>query len=428
MDKLYLQLGKIGDILNIAPLAYADSQKGLKVGVMACAEFADVLDGVSYVEKVVFPGKQWEIEKALTEAKKLCPTVVCTQTNGPVEQVLKCTYEPAGQKSAVTDSFNREAWKLSGRLIEWGTIPLVFDERDLEREKLLMPKGWFGKGKKKRIMLVSADSKSSPFPYKDLLLELLHLKYPTFNIIDLSLIKAERFYDLLGLYEAAHCLVSVDTAHLHLAYAVPKLPVMALVQDRPLYWHGSAWRPQHHFHCRYHDFPTRALEMFTAIDNIPLPNRDILHVYPGEVRKHDALREFPIQPGACHRDSANVLQDKERHPMLRNVVRMFLSSQPPNNYVLLSRNDTDVKSFGTFDLLDGVLKESFYAYRMNRKNGVDTFYPVVDLFAAPVEFWKSILPDIPDMVMGTDGFWSRVLLEIFKAKGAKEIEGVYRNL
>jgi hypothetical protein len=421
MDKIFLQLGKIGDVLNILPLAYADSQKGLKVGIMACAEFASVLDGCSYIEKIALDIKPWELEKALAEAKKLCPTVICTQTNGPVEQVLKCTYEPAGQKSAITDSFNREAWKLSGRLVEWGTIPLVFDKRDKEREKLLMPKGWFGAGKKKRIMLVSADSKSSPFPYKDLLLELLHLKYPTFNIIDLSTIRAERFYDLLGLYEAAHCIVSVDTGHLHLAYAVPNLPVMALVQDRQLYWHGSAWRPQHHFHCRYHDFPTRALEMFTAIEKGCPVAWSVTHVYPGEVRKDGLLQEFAIQPGACHRDSVNVLQDKERHPMLRNVVRMALQLQF-GKIICLTRNDTKM----TLDR-DLLTVAPSYAYRMNRKDGLNTFAPVVDLFAAPVEFWKAILPDIPDMVMGTDGFWSRVLLEIFKAKGATEISGIFRN-
>jgi hypothetical protein len=421
MDKIFLQLGKIGDVLNILPLAYADSQKGLKVGIMACAEFADVLDGCSYVEKVVFPGKQWELSKALEEAKKLCANVICTQTNGPVEQVLKCTYEPAGQKSAITDSFNREAWKLSGRLVEWGTIPLVFDKRDKEREKLLMPKGWFGAGKKKRIMLVSAGSTSSPFPYKDLLMELLKLKYPIFNIIDLSTIRAERFYDLLGLYEAAHCIVSVDTGHLHLAYAVPNLPVMALVQDRQLYWHGSAWRPQHHFHCRYHDFPTRALEMFTAIHNLQNTPNYSTHVYPGEIREDEILGEFAIQPGSCHRDSVNVLQDKERHPMLRNVIRMALQMQHIKDFVL-TRNDTHNQT-----IYNGKLP--CYAYRMNRdKDGHYTFAPIVDLFAAPVEFWKKILPEIPDLVMGLDGMWSRVLLEIFKAKNAKEIEGVYRNL
>ena len=45
--------------------------------------------------------------------------------------------------------------------------------------------------------------------------------------------KAERFYDLLALFERAKCLVTVDTAHLHLAYACPTLPVVAIIGANP---------------------------------------------------------------------------------------------------------------------------------------------------------------------------------------------------
>jgi len=44
-----------------------------------------------------------------------------------------------------------------------------------------------------------------------------------------------------------------------------------------------------------------------------------------------------------------------------------------------------------------------------------------------VYFWRKIFPLIPDVVMATDGFWSRILLEIFKMNNAVEIGGVYRN-
>jgi hypothetical protein len=419
MDKIYLQLSKTGDLVSILPMAYADSQKGLKVGIMACAEFASVLDGCSYVEKIVFDGNPWEIPDAFEQAKKLCPNVVVTQTNAPKDVVLKYAYEPAGQKHAATDAHNREQWKLAGMLKDWGKLPLVFDKRDKEREKGWMPKGWFGAGKKKKILLVAADSVSSPFPYRDLLLKILQINYPNFNIIDLTTIKAERFYDLLGLYEAAHCIVTVDTAHLHLAYAVPTLPVMALIQSEPLYWHGSAWRPSHHFHCRYVDFPKRALELFTAIDDIGLETR-FFHAYHGGLKKGDTIKHFAIQPGACFRDSANCLQDKEHFPMLRGAIRMFLQVCE-DDYAVLTREDTQ-------DVLFNV-PYPCYAFRMNRdKKGNDEFFPCVDLFAAPVEFWQKILPEIPDMVMGTDSYWSRVLLELFKMNGAKEIGGIYRNV
>lgn len=421
MDKLYIQLSKTGDVVNLLPLLHADAQSGLKVGMMACDEFASVLDGCSHVEKVAFDGKPWELDRAVVHAKTLCDTVIVTQTNGPREIIAKYAYEPAGQKNAVTCAHNREQFKLAGRLKEWGKHPLIFDRRNPDREKLHMPKGWFGAGKKKRIMLVALDSVSSPFPYRDLLFELLSLKYPNFNIVDLSLIKAERFYDLLGLYEAAHCLVTVDTAHLHLAAAVPTLPVMALVQDKPLYWNGSAWRSQHHFYCRYHDFPKRALELFNAIENIgSKPISKIVHVFHGDVRKNDFVRYFPIQPGSCFRDSVNVLNDKERHPMLPNVVSMMLKNCSPENAIILSRKDTKIND--GFELVT-----PSYAYRMNRdKEGNDTFFPAVDMFCASFEFWQKIQPEIPDVVFGPDAFWSRILLELFKINGAREVEGIFR--
>lgn len=417
MDKLYLQLGRTGDILNVLPLARADALAGLKVGFMACPEFADVLDGCGYVEKVVFPGRVWEVAKAHAEALKLCPNVLCLQVNGPKDEVLKCTYEPAGQTNAVTDSHNREQWKLAKRLPDWGALPLIFDQRSAGRD--LLPTG-YKKGRK--VILVSADSSSSPFPFKPLLLKLLQFQYPKAMLVDLAPIKADRFYDLLSLYEIAHCLVTVDTAHLHLAYACPQLPVMALIQDRPLYWHGSAWRPQHHFSCRYGDFPFRALELFTAIDEL---SQDLkvcraVHVYPGEVRPNDGFVNFPIQPGACHRDSVNVLNDKDRHPMLRNVIRMMTATLKPEDAVVLTRRDTQLSDFQS-QVSPG------YAFRMNRdKSGQATWAPVPDLFAAPVKFWQDLFPHVPDVVMGADSYWSRILLELFKANGAREVEGIYR--
>lgn len=425
MNKLIVQLSKTGDLCGILPICYAAAQRGEQWGIMASKEFADILDGVSYAEKIVFDDKPWLIEKAVEQAKKLCPNVVVTMTNGPVAEIEKYAYEPAGQKHAVTDSFCRESWKLAGCLKDWGKIPLVFDKRDKSRENALMPKGWFNRGKKKRIMLISAGSVSSPFPYRDLLMKLLTLNYPNFYIIDLGLIKAERFYDLLGLYEAAHCLVSVDTAHLHLAAAVPNLPVMALIQDRPIYWYGSAWRPSHHFHCRYRDFPRRAMELFTAIDNIGTGiDSNVLHVFHGGIRENSGPGCFAIQPGSCRRDAVNCLDDKEHFPMLQDVIRMVMQVAKPDSYIVLTREDTK------FDLTfeSDQPGESCYAYRMNRdKDGNNTFFPAIDLFAAKVDFWLKVFPEIPDMVLDSAPYWARVLMEIFKLHGAKEIEGIYRN-
>jgi hypothetical protein len=38
-----------------------------------------------------------------------------------------------------------------------------------------------------------------------------------------------------------------------------------------------------------------------------------------------------------------------------------------------------------------------------------------------------IFNSIPDMVLDSGAMWPRVLLELFRSKGAKEIDGIFRN-
>lgn len=423
MDKILLQVSKFGDIANILPLAKKLSESG-KIGIMVCEEYASILDGVSYVEKIVFTGKPWEIEKAFNEAKKLCENVSVVQVNGPLDAIKKLAYQPAGQEGAVTDSFSRESWKLAGHQKEWGKLPLIFDRRDSAREMALLESlGLMARGRKKKLILLSNGSASSPFPYRNLLKEIVTLKYgTTCRVIDLNEVKAERIYDLLAIYELAYCLITVDTAHLHLAAAIPRLPVMALVQDKPIYWNGSAWRPQHHFFCRYREFPWRALELFTAIDNIGVKtDSKVLQVYYGSVRPNNGVRYFPIQYGACRRDASNVLNDEYHFPMLQDAIRMAAQVADKDTQIILTREDVTVT--------ESALKQSgaSYAFRCNRsKQGLDTFAPMVDMFSAPLDFWVRIFPKIPDVVFGIDAHWSRILCEIFKSEGAIEIDGIYR--
>jgi hypothetical protein len=110
--------------------------------------------------------------------------------------------------------------------------------------------------------------------------------------------------------------------------------------------------------------------------------------------------------------------------MLQDVIRMVMQVAKPNDVIHLCREDT--KSELSIPRED--ISTPRYAFRMNRdKDGNDTFFPAVDLFAAPVDFWVKIFPSIPDVVMGADAYWPRILMEIFRANGAVEISGVFRN-
>jgi hypothetical protein len=114
-------------------------------------------------------------------------------------------------------------------------------------------------------------------------------------------------------------------------------------------------------------------------------------------------------------------------PMLRNAIEMFTQTPLPDQTVILVRSDTKFKDYlATASACQA--SPPRYAYRMNRDQaGHDTFFPATDLFAARVEFWKQILPELPDICMDDGAFWSRALLEVFKMHGAREIEGIYRE-
>ena len=198
---VWVQLGRLGDILNILPMLWKDAQSGVKPKLMVAAEYASVLEGVSYVEPIIYNGPHYEIAKAVEQAKAIGGAVVrCLQVNGPEEETLHYTYEPAGLSGAATTSFNKESWRVAGRLREWDECyPLVFDQRSPEREAALLKA--CGVNKHRPIVLLCVSGNSSPFPYAPLLKRLVELRFDRkFRVLELP--QAERIYDLLALYSA----------------------------------------------------------------------------------------------------------------------------------------------------------------------------------------------------------------------------------
>lgn len=430
--KTYIQLGRIGDILNILPLLHADFKRGEKQSLMVASEFSSLLEGVSYVDPVVYPGPHYEIGKAVDLAKTLGRPWVCVQTNGPLEACREFVWKPAGMEGNTCPSFQMEPYRACGRLKEWNDdLPLVFDRRDKEREAKLiervLPKV---RGPKKKLMLVHVDGISSPFPYKKLLMGLLEMKFSKqYRIVDLGKITAERFFDLLGLYELADVLVAGDSAPLHLAKACPTLPVVALTRDKPTLWNGSAWQPQHIAYCRYGDFPDRAFDVLRSIKNIehPLISKKVC-VCSAYENHYIASVEFlpvPIELGSCGRDSSNTLNDSERHPYLKDALKMGLRKCESGGLLCLTKPKTNV----TTSLVNPFSDAPVYAYRINRDSTHEVFQPVIDLLCAKKEFWQEHMKEIPDLIMGADYHWGNVLWAMFKKYGAVDATGCcWRNV
>ncbi len=424
--RTYVQLGRYGDILTVLPLLWRDAQRGERSRIMVAKEFASVLEGVGYCDTAIFDGPYHEIGKACEEAEKLGGPVVCTQINGPTELVREFSYGPAGQQCAVCTSYQKEMWKLAGALKEWDEqYPLVFDRRDPGREAALvnsvLPKR---KGKKKPVLLLALGGTTSPFLWRGM------VEYAASRVLDkkyrvITLPHAERLYDLVGLMECADLMMATDSAPLHLARAIPQLPVIAFANDQPRLWNGSSWRPQHVAYCRYGDFATRYEEVMTLVeqyrfDRPPIHNGPVCHrvwnSYAETPQKRAAMLQpfplsnmidLPIEPGSCGRDSVQLLKDEKRVPYLKDCLRMGMQRARANDYIMLTRPGIRMKEIS-------FTGDASYAYRLQGGK----HFPVVDLFCAKKEWWKAHLAEIPDYLLGGDFFWSHGLWAIFKKHGA----------
>lgn len=471
MNKLLVQLGRYGDLVNILPLLYHDFQKGERWSVMVAKEFANIFDGVSYADPIVFDGPMFQLDQAMAEAQKINPAAITCQLVGPTETIRSVVTMRNGMEyRATTESFLKDQWSIIGRANEWRErYPLVFDRRDKVRETKLCAEA-LPKNKKKNILVFTSGT-SSPFPYTGLLIELLGMKFgKRFNIVDASKVKAERIYDLLGLMERAHCLICTDSAPLHLAYAV-KVPVVAMVQDKPSLWHGSCWRENHIFQTRYRDFPIRATEMLSAIARIGEPgcpfnvtpavtSQKIIHAWSqyevtdeNRERHNEARKTWldayetedgtwvstPSEWGVFGKDSKHMnlcnssnekpIRDEKRLPLVADVIRLAALRANDNDVICLTRADTCFTSVMGERLLSAKLP-TFAFRRIKDKDGT-THHPAADLFAFTKKWWRENQSKYPNgkgsMLMGSDYYWNQVMLSMFRMNGATEIENaIYR--
>jgi predicted GH43/DUF377 family glycosyl hydrolase len=453
-QRIYIQLGKAGDVINLLPLLYLDAQEGKRAAFMVAKDYGSILEGCSYLDPIIFDGHPYELDRAVLLAKSRSDDVKCCQINGPPELVKKFSYEPAGYDKARTGSFLKESWNIAGRLADWAAQPpLVFDRRNPEREAALVD-SVIARGREP--ILVATGGQTSPFPYLDLLLELLRLRFLRRRpVIDLGKVEAEKIYDLLGLFEKAHCLVATDSAPLQLARAC-EVPVVALVNDRPLLWNGSDWRPNHVCHIRYRDFPRRAIEMLAAIEGIGDPGfvkpvgRKIIHAWSGyeeseanKDRRAQAVATWEplyrdgrwwstcIEVGALGKDSRySDLGDTQRYPFVRDVIRLACERADADDLICLTRCDTAFVHSLTPRLLSDA---PCWSHRILRATGEDdnghTFHPAVDLFCFSKAWWIENQGEYPaGMVLGLDHHWYRILLEIMRLRGGRELrEAVWRD-
>src|ERR1035437_547606 len=255
----YIILGKYGDVIGILAILYREFQTtGIKPQLVISKDYADILEGCSYVEPVIYDGNFADLRGAVKFAKKRFDEVIILQTHGndfPIEHK--------------TASFQLDAWVRAGCVEHFDDWPLVFDQRNGRRERTLYMAQVKRTEKKNRprekFILLADHSESSPFPQADELAETLKKEFnETHKIIRLSEVRAEKPFDLLALYDKAECLVTIETMHGHLSKA-SKVPTIMLATDG---WRGTAPHKKFAFYCKYQDYHKRRTEIVELVKNI----------------------------------------------------------------------------------------------------------------------------------------------------------------
>jgi len=220
-------LGRYGDIMGALPIARDIAKaEGRPVGFMVAQQFADILDGCSYVVPNVYPGQYNQMPEATTIAQAQYERVVRVQIFGTPEADPTCGV-----------AHNLKAWELAGYIDRWDDprMQLEFDKRDKVRERRLLIRT-VKRDPRPLLLVCLSGGNSGPFREHAALQGRLMADFGTqFQIVDLAAIKAERIYSLLALMELAAGMVTIDTATLHLACACLRLPVVALLPDTPYY-------------------------------------------------------------------------------------------------------------------------------------------------------------------------------------------------
>lgn len=441
-----VELGRFGDCVNILPIAKHIHDTYGKPHFMVSREFSSVLEGVSYVTPYIVDLPNDALIEALAVAKREFKYVVQTQIWGKnyVQQKL-CR------------SYNEESWRMGGfwRRFEDKSMRPLFDLRDKEREAALVKK--LSVTGKPLLLVNVTNGVSSPFPSGSALMEKIRNHFGHYEIINMAELKCGKIFDILGLMDAAQCLISIDTSLLHFAPAT-NVPTIAIVNPNP--WAGTVQRSLNEV-CRF-DYRQVAASFDVLLGTIPNPQkhplpdfkplqtppaRKILHCVerhednnPTETaRKKSAWDSWDVLYNTkgvvpCHLwepypRNAKSLGDKRPLPFLKDVLAKALDQAGDDDIIMWS-NDDNVLHPDLADLLmfHCSVYEVCTSRRMEfRKNPFPKQADLVpeeyarlgehhigrDLFAATKRWFVAHWDEIGDFVLG-EALWDLAIASLVR--------------
>lgn len=255
MSNVAICLGaKSGDICNFLAVArHLSFVNKERIVWFVHAKFEPVLQGVSYVDPVRITSDLVRPDLSFKKAQSLHPNVINGVSWG--KGYIGDKSRPYNFMSWVNAGFGDDFHDVDG-------YPLVFDQRDSERERELLES--LNLSGKPIILLHLNRSKSSPFSHAAHVEDRVRRRFGKFcQIIDLSQIRCVRIYDMLALFDLSKVLITVDSAFLHLATASPSLAKICLVNPVPFL--GSACRYKPLLRLNYNEVATNLGAISQAI-------------------------------------------------------------------------------------------------------------------------------------------------------------------
>jgi hypothetical protein len=218
----YLQVAKYGDIIAVlAAYKLLAEWNGRPVTVITGPRFGWIFSHTSYVRTVLAPYDDLDLVEQNYQ-----------WASNHFHHVYVCQWRKAQEPWPPGPTWEHDLHWLAGchELYRCARPEFTYRNRAAEYEYLrtlpISPDG---------AILLNLTGESSPLLNQTNLKTILSEIGPP--LIDLQEHRPDRITTLLGLYERASILITVDTATLHLARLVPSLPVVQLTPSR----HGGTW-------------------------------------------------------------------------------------------------------------------------------------------------------------------------------------------
>ena len=427
--------GRFGDICHSLPAVYEYAKRtGTRPRFTSSEEFASILDGCSYIEAYAAPCRWEKIQDIVQYARSLFPND---------EFVVMACYGHDYNPGYENWSFLRDSWRLSQCPTPPESQPLVFDKRDPVREQELC--NIHLRGVSRKFILLCTAGRSSPFQNSQMLLADIQASRPDCDVVDISQARAHRVYDMLALMEKAEALVTIDTMHLHLAAAVPNLPVFALICNGPTQWNRTDWRPQQYWRSTYAEYVNMRGDFRETLASMISYTPTIRHVWsvntnasPDTKRRElVALKSWEQEPWLFSPvDSSRLprLHEDNQLPYVHDLIEYAAEGLGPRDVISFSNSDVGCVHGITGQIIDAVREFGCtFAHRWDSQQPIETpiqseaavgklsWYPGSDWFWMSVKWWKAHSSEFPDMIIGRE-FWDAVMRQLMKKHGTREIQ------